>query len=70
MSNKRERNRQTYKEREVTVVRIAVYMRLSKTDEKVREESNSISMQRILIKKFIHLIKMALLARHLNKMIT
>ena len=34
-------------------VRIAVYMRLSKTDEKVREESNSISMQRILIKKFI-----------------
>lgn len=34
-------------------IRIAVYMRLSKTDEKVQEESNSISMQRILIRKYI-----------------
>lgn len=41
------------KERDVTFVRIAVYMRLSKADEIVREESNSISMQRILIRKFI-----------------
>lgn len=34
-------------------IRIAVYMRLSKTDEKVREESNSISMQRLLIRNYI-----------------
>lgn len=53
MSNKRERNRQADKERDVTVVRIAVYMRLSKADETVREESDSISMQRILIRKYI-----------------
>ena len=44
MSTKTGRNRQ---------IRIAVYMRLSKTDETVREESNSISMQRILIRKYI-----------------
>lgn len=44
MSTKTERNRQ---------IRIAVYMRLSKTDETVAEESNSISMQRILIRKYI-----------------
>lgn len=35
------------------MIRIAVYMRLSKTDETVEEESNSISMQRILIRKYI-----------------
>lgn len=34
-------------------IRIAVYMRLSKTDENVQEESNSISMQRILIQKYL-----------------
>lgn len=34
-------------------IRIAIYMRLSKTDERVQEESNSISMQRILIHKYI-----------------
>ncbi len=36
-------------------IRIAIYMRISKIDsnEKVQEESNSISMQRILIKKYI-----------------
>lgn len=34
-------------------LRIAAYMRLSKTDGRVREESNSISMQRILIRKYI-----------------
>ncbi len=49
-----ERNRQTDKEKVVTyAARIAVYMRLSKTDETVQEESNSISMQRILIRKYI-----------------
>lgn len=36
-------------------IRIAVYMRLSKADEdgKVQDESNSISMQRIFIRKYI-----------------
>lgn len=53
MNKKMERNRQTDKERNAAFVRIAVYMRLSKTDETVREESNSISMQRILIRKYI-----------------
>lgn len=37
----------------VNGIRIAAYMRLSKTDEKVQEESNSISMQRIFIRKYI-----------------
>lgn len=37
----------------VNGIRIAAYMRLSKTDEKVREESNSISMQRIFIRNYI-----------------
>lgn len=53
MNKKMERIRQADKKKAVTFVRIAVYMRLSKTDEKVREESNSISMQRILIRKYI-----------------
>lgn len=54
MSTKMGRIRQTDKEKVVTyATRIAVYMRLSKTDEKVQEESNSISMQRILIRKYI-----------------
>ena len=53
MNKKSERIRQTDKERAVTFVRIAVYMRLSKTDEKVQEESNSICMQRILLRKYI-----------------
>ncbi len=53
MSKKRERIRQTDKEKDVTLVRIAIYMRLSKTDETMREESNSISMQRILIRTYI-----------------
>lgn len=49
-----ERNRQADQERAVThAIRIAIYMRLSKTDETVAEESNSISMQRILIRKYI-----------------
>lgn len=47
------RIRQTDKEKAVTLIRIAVYMRLSKTDETMEEESNSISMQRILIRKYI-----------------
>lgn len=48
------RIRQTDKEKAVIhAIRIAVYMRLSKTDETVAEESNSISMQRILIRKYI-----------------
>lgn len=34
-------------------IRIAAYMRLSKSEEKAQEESNSISMQRILIRKYI-----------------
>lgn len=50
MNKKIGRIKQTNKEK---AVRIAAYMRLSKTDEKVQEESNSISMQRILIRKFI-----------------
>lgn len=54
MNKKRERIRQTDKEKAVThAIRIAIYMRLSKTDETMREESNSISMQRILIRKYI-----------------
>ncbi len=54
MSTKMRRIKQTDKERTVThAVRIAVYMRLSKTDEIVRKESNSICMQRILIRKYI-----------------
>lgn len=54
MSKKMERNRQADQERAVThAIRIAIYMRLSKTDETMREESNSISMQRILIRKYI-----------------
>ena len=54
MNKKIERNRQADKERTVThAIRIAIYMRLSKTDETVAEESNSISMQRILIRKYI-----------------
>ena len=54
MNKKMERNRQADQERAVThAIRIAVYMRLSKTDETVQEESNSISMQRILIRKYI-----------------
>lgn len=53
MSNKMERIRQMDKERDVSFVRIAAYMRLSKTDETVREESSSISMQRTLIRKYI-----------------
>ena len=54
MSKKREGIRQTDKEKAVThAIRIAIYMRLSKTDETMREESNSISMQRILIRKYI-----------------
>lgn len=54
MSTKTGRNRQTDKDRTVAhAIRIAVYMRLSKTDETVAEESNSISMQRILIRKYI-----------------
>lgn len=37
------------------IIRIAIYLRLSKAeaDGKVKEESNSISMQRILIRKYI-----------------
>lgn len=31
---------------------IAIYMRLSKEDDKCREESNSITMQRILLQKY------------------
>lgn len=54
MSTKMGRIRQTDKERMVTyATRIAVYMRLSKMDETVQEESNSISMQRILIRNYI-----------------
>ena len=53
MSNKMKGIRQTDREGDVTFVRIAIYMRLSKTDETVREESNSISMQRVLIRKYI-----------------
>ena len=54
MNKKMERNRQTDKERAIThAIRIAIYMRLSKTDETMREESNSISMQRILIRNYI-----------------
>lgn len=54
MNKKMERNRQADKERAVShAIRIAIYMRLSKTDETMREESNSISMQRILIRKYI-----------------
>lgn len=36
-------------------IRIAAYMRLSKADvnKKILDESNSISMQRILIRKYI-----------------
>ncbi|MCI9077475.1 MAG: recombinase family protein [Lachnospiraceae bacterium] len=38
----------------VDIIRIAIYIRLSKADNgKVQEESNSISMQRILIRKYI-----------------
>ncbi|MCH5268176.1 MAG: recombinase family protein, partial [Lachnospiraceae bacterium] len=37
----------------INTIRIAVYMRLSKEDEKIQTESNSISMQRILIRKYI-----------------
>lgn len=33
--------------------RIAIYMRLSKEDDKCREESNSITMQRILLQKYV-----------------
>ena len=33
--------------------RIAMYIRLSKEDENMKEESNSISMQRLLLKKFV-----------------
>lgn len=33
--------------------RIAIYMRLSKEDDQNKEESNSISMQRILLKKYV-----------------
>lgn len=48
------RKKQTGKEKGVTYgIRVAIYMRLSKTDERVQEESNSISMQRILIRKYI-----------------
>lgn len=48
------RTKMTDKEKAaVQGIRIAVYMRLSKTDGKVQEESNSISMQRILIRKYI-----------------
>lgn len=32
---------------------IAIYLRLSKEDDKWKEESNSISMQRVLLKKYI-----------------
>lgn len=54
MNKKTERIRQADKEKMVThAIRIAVYMRLSKTDETGQKESNSISMQRILIRKYI-----------------
>lgn len=53
MSTKTGRIKQTDKDKAVTFIRIAVYMRLSKTDETMQEESNSISMQRILIRKYI-----------------
>lgn len=54
MKKKMGKKRQTGKERAVPhAIRIAIYMRLSKTDETMREESNSISMQRILIRKYI-----------------
>lgn len=33
--------------------RIAVYIRLSKEDDKGKEESNSITMQRILLHKYV-----------------
>ena len=32
---------------------IAIYIRLSKEDDKWKEESNSITMQRVLLKKYI-----------------
>lgn len=53
MSTKTGRIKQMDKNKAVTFIRIAVYMRLSKTDETMQEESNSISMQRILIRKYI-----------------
>lgn len=54
MSAKTGKIKQTDKEKAAAKgIRIAVYMRLSKTDGKVQEESNSISMQRILIRKYI-----------------
>ena len=54
MSAKIGKIKQTDKEKAAAKgIRIAVYMRLSKTDGKVQEESNSISMQRILIRKYI-----------------
>lgn len=54
MSAKIGKIKQTDKEKAAAKgIRIAVYMRLSKTDGKMQEESNSISMQRILIRKYI-----------------
>lgn len=34
-------------------LRIALYMRLSKEDEEIKEESGSIRMQRLLLHKFV-----------------
>ena len=36
---------------------IAIYIRLSKEDDKWKEESNSITMQRVLLKKYIEEVK-------------
>lgn len=32
---------------------IAIYIRLSKEDNKIKEESNSVTMQRILLHRFV-----------------
>lgn len=49
------RIKKTNKEKDVAHhnIRIAIYMRLSKIDKSVQDESNSISMQRILIRKYL-----------------